>query len=407
MFNVIPEILYPLLSILLPFLLLFTGSSCASLDYAGKARAAQEGEGYTGLCEVYEDYFPIGAAVYSYELDDPRLVGFIKKNFSSITPEWELKQSSYQKRDPVDGTELDAWGAGTIVPDWQLLPPGDPDYRFRGMDRLAQFARDNGLKLRGHTLIWPVQDVWMLWTDNTKTQLTDKATLFARMEAYIGFIMGKYGDVIDVWDVVNEPFHHARAYSVKRTWYWDIAGEEFVTKAFEFAAKYADAKDILVVNETFVEGNAAKTDNMFSCVERWLKQGVRIDAIGTQGHMGTVSTLPFDPNFCAVDKLAKRCRALGVKLEYTEIDIKIFEIDRQRTAATPPKWLERWQVFKYKKFFEALRRNKDVVSGATFWGLDDAHSVITYGDNGPKGDWPMLFDRNGLPKQNFFAVCDF
>ncbi|MCL2300034.1 MAG: endo-1,4-beta-xylanase [Firmicutes bacterium] len=406
MYSVVPELLYKILSFFLPCILFFSGASRASLDYAASLTDSQAG--YTGLCEAYAGYFPIGAAVYSYELDDPRLEAFILKNFNMITPEWELKQSSYQKRDPADGRELDVWAADTVVPDWQLLQPGDPDYRFRGMDRLAEFALAHGLKIRGHTLIWPVQDVWMLWTDNTKTQLTDKETLFARMDAYIGFIMGKYGGVVDVWDVVNEPFHYNRTWQLKQdTDYYRIAGEAFVTKAFELAAKYADANDVLMVNETFVEGNAAKTDNMFCCVERWRKQGVRIDGIATQGHMGTVSTLPFDPEFRAVDTLAKRCRKLGVKLEYTEIDIKIFEIDRQRTAGAPPDWLETWQIFKYKKFFEALRRNKDVVIGATFWGLDDAHSVITYGENGPKGDWPMLFGRDGLPKQNFFAVCDF
>jgi len=287
------------------------------------------------------------------------------------------------------------------------LNPEDGVWNWEPMDRLADFARENNLQLRGHTLIWPVQDVWMLWTDTTRTQLVDKATLFDRMDKYIETVMGRYGDVIDVWDVVNEPFHYDRTQELKEeTNYFKIAGEEFATKAFEIAAKYADENDILMVNETFVEGNAAKTDNMFKCVERWLKQGVRIDGIGTQGHMGTVSTLPFDPNFCVIDNLAKRCRALGVKLEYTEIDIKIFEIDRQRTVESPPEWLAKWQIFKYRKFFEALRRNQDVVIGATFWGLDDAHTVINYNYNEYK-DWPMLFDRNGQPKQNFFAVCDF
>ena len=403
MFNVIPEILYKILSVFLPAILFFSGTSPAALDYS--AQLVDNQADYTGLYHFYEEYFPIGAAVYSHELDNPDLVAFIKKNFNSITPEWELKQSSYQKRDAL-GNELDAWNADTIVPDWQLLAPENPDYRLGGMDRLADFAREHGLQLRGHTLIWPVQDVWILWTDNTKTQLTDKETLFARMDAYIAFMMGKYGDVIDVWDVVNEPFHHAWFYRIKRTWYWDIAGEEFITKAFEFADNYADENDILMVNETFVEGNNAKIHNMFSSVERWKKQGVRIDGIGSQGHMGTVSTKPFDPNFRIVDRLAKRCRKLGVVFEYTEIDIKIFEINRQRTVETPPEWLETWQTFKYKKFFEALRRNKDVVIGATFWGLDDAHTVINYNDNVFK-DWPMLFDRTSLPKQCFFAVCDF
>jgi len=393
MFNVIPEMLYKLLSLIFPLILIFGGSSTAALDYAAKVAEVQAGADYTGLREVYEGYFPVGAAVYSYELDDPRLVDFILKNFDTIVPEWELKQHYLcdNQGDP------DRWG--------EINPA-----HLATMDRLADFARENGLKMRGHTLIWPVSDTWMLFTDATQTTLVSKEVLFERMEAYIAFIMLRYRDVIDIWDVVNEPFHYNWFAQLKEeTKIYQIAGEEFVTKAFEFAAKYAKPGDMLMVNETFVEGNAAKTSNMFKCVERWLKQGVRIDGIGTQGHMGTVSTLTFDPNFNAVDDLAKRCRKLGIKLEYTEIDIKVFEIDRQRTAPyeAPPDWLSAWQIFKYQKFFEALRRNKDVVIGATFWGLDDAHSVITYGENGPKNDWPMLFDRNSSPKQNFFAVCDF
>jgi len=388
MFNVIPEILYKLLSLIFPLILFFGGGSVAALDYSDKLVENQAD--YAGLREAYAGIFPVGAAVYSHQLDNPRLVDFILKNFDTITPEWELKQHYLTDH----RGDLSKWG--------QI----NEDH-LASMDRLAEFAFENNLKIRGHTLIWPVSNVWMYWTDASETTLVSKEVLFERMEEYIKFIMGRYGHVVDVWDVVNEPFHYNWFAQLKEeTNIYKIAGEEFATKAFEFAAKYAKPGDILMVNETFVEGNAAKTANMFNCVERWLKQGVRIDGIGTQGHMGTVSTLTFDPNFRAVDDLAKRCRKLGVVLEYTEIDIKIWEIDRQRTVEAPPQWLETWQIFKYQKFFEALRRNSDVVIGATFWGLDDANTVINYNDN-PYKDWPMLFDRNGLPKQNFFAVCDF
>ena len=399
MFNVIPEILYPLLRLVLPFLLLFTGTSYAALDYS--AQLVETQEAYTGLSEVYQDYFPIGAAVMSWQLDDPDLVDFILKNFKVITPEYELKEHYL-----MDNSQNPAnWGNF------------NPDH-LACMDRLAAFAQEHGLKIHGHTLVWPVAETWMLWTDVTQTTLVSKEVFLQRLDEYIGFIMMRYGDesgpygkVIDVWDVVNEPFHYDRKWELKQeTKIFQICGEDFAKKAFEFAAKYAKEDDILMVNETFVEGNVAKTNNMFNCVARWKSQGLRIDAVGSQGHMGTVSTKPFDPNFCVIDDLAKRCRDLNIKLGYTEIDIKVWEIDRQKTVPyeTPPKWLETWQIFKYQKFFEAMRRNKDVMTGATFWGLDDAHSVITYGPEGTlKNDWPLLFDRNGLPKQSFFAVCDF
>ena len=394
MFNVIPEILYKLLSLLLPIFLCVSGSSYASLDYSAEAAAVREGADYTGLCEAYEDYFPVGAALNHWEFDNPETVAFIKKNFNMLVPEWQMKQIALNPHAP-----------GTPCPYPNMIC--DDGWHFELMDPYAEFARETGVRLRGHTLVWPVMDCWILWTDDTHTQLVDKETLFARMETYIKTVMERYGDVIDVWDVVNEPFHYNWFAQLKEeTDYFKIAGEEFIIKAFEYADKYSDANDILMVNETFVEGNAAKTSNMFCCVERWLKQGVRIDGVGSQGHMGTVSTLPFDPTFTAVDDLAKRCRKLGIKLEYTEIDVKVYEIARQRTAEIP-EYLQAWQTNKYQQFFKALRRNSDVIIGATFWGLDDAHSVINYDTPEETWDWPMLFDKEGLPKQNFFAVCDF
>ena len=375
MFNVIPELLYKVLSLLLPLMLCLSGNTSASLDYSNKLGDPS----YPGLAAVYEDYFPIGAAVYSHELSDPNLVDFIKKNYNSITPEWELKQSS--------------------------LNPEEGVWNFDGMDALANFARTNNLRLRGHTLMWPVQDTWMLWTDAGKTTLVSKEVLFERMEAFIKTVMARYGDVIDIWDVVNEPFHYDKSQELKEeTNYFKIAGEEFVTKAFELADKYSDENDVLMVNETFVLGNSGKTNNLLNCVTRWKQQGVRIDGIGLQGHMGTISTVLFDPNFNCLNDIVKTAKGLGMKVEITELDIKIYEIARQRTTDAPPKWLELWQINKYKTFFRELRENKDTIIGVTFWGLDDAHSVITYDG---KKDWPMLFDVNGMPKQNFYAACDF
>jgi len=393
MVNFAPNFFYRIACLCFSLYLSLSGSTLASLDYSDRLGDPD----YTGLCEVYGDYFPIGAAVYSHELDDPRLVDFILKNFNSITPEWELKQVSLNPH----------------APDAPCTSPHETcvdGWHFEGMDRLANFARDNDLQVRGHTLIWPVSEgVWMLYTDETKTTLVDKETLFARMEEYIKTVMQRYGDVIGVWDVVNEPFHYNWFAKLKEeTNIYKIAGEEFVVKAFEYADKYSKDGDILLVNETFVEGSNAKTYNLFSSVEKWLKQGVRIDGIGTQGHMGTISTVPFDANMKVVDDLAARCRKLGIKLEYTEVDIKLYEKQEQREEEVP-EWLAVWQINKYKKFFEALRRNRDTIIGVTFWGLDDAHSVINYDAiyNGRIPDAPMLFDMNGMPKQNFYAVCDF
>lgn len=178
-------------------------------------------------------------------------------------------------------------------------------------------------------------------------------------------------------------------------------------KSFEIATKYCDDDDRLFVNDTFVLGNKAKTENLFKTVEQLQKKGIKIDGVGIQGHMGTLSTTTFDVNFKALNKIADRCRKLGVKLEVTELDMKAYENETMREP-TLPQWLEVWQINKYQCLFRELRDNKDVVTSVTFWGVDDAHNAIISGAKpGKDVEFPMLFDVNSMPKQSFYAVCDF
>ncbi len=379
MYDFLPGFMYKIMSFLLPIAMIFAGIDKSTLDY--KDRLGDEN--YEGIASAYEDYFDIGAAVYSGEFYEEGIPEFITKNFNSLTPEFELKQHSLN---PAEGV-------------WDFAP----------MDKIADFARENNIKLRGHCLIWPVSETWMYFEDAEKTQLVSKEKLYARMDTFMKTVMERYRDVVDSWDVVNEPFQYDRSSQLKENIpVFKIAGEDYMRESFKLAAKYAGDDDLLFVNETFVLGNKAKTDNMFSVVEKLKKEGIRIDGVGIQGHMGTVSTLPFDFNFKALSKIIERCKKLGIKLEVTEMDIKIYENERQRTEELP-EWLETWQMIKYKNFFKVCRDNKDTVNGITFWGLDDAHTVIVYGtsEGNIRKEWPMLFDVNGMPKQNFFAVTEF
>ena len=85
----IPVTFYKFMSLFLPLILMLSGTTPARLDYSGRLGDPE----YTGLYDVYEDYFPIGAAINPPELDpdnpdSPRLIAHILKNFNSISPEW-------------------------------------------------------------------------------------------------------------------------------------------------------------------------------------------------------------------------------------------------------------------------------------------------------------------------------
>ena len=97
-------------------------------------------------------------------------------------------------------------------------------------------AKRNGIKLRGHTLIWHNQiGSWMCRDENGK--LLSKEEFYANMKHHIQAIVSRYKDVVFCWDVVNEavadsPVAPGRP-ELRDSPMYKIAGEEFIYKAFE------------------------------------------------------------------------------------------------------------------------------------------------------------------------------
>ncbi len=372
MFKYIPNLFYFVMKLALPIVLLVTGTSQAAID----KYAAQVGtEDYVGLQEVYKDHFRIGTAMNSGWLGEGQeeLEEFLLKNYSSFTLANEIKIPTY------------------------YTAPGE--FNTTGADIIADYCRENNMKLRGHTLIWPTLYTWLPY--NEDGSLVSKEVLYARMREYIEHVMTRYGDIIDEWDVVNEVFHYNPTPEFKD--YNDmftIAGSECVKMAFIIAKDYADENDKFFVNETKVLSNKSKEMHLFKYLEQWKKEGLKIDGVGLQCHLQAIST---SETADRLQKILDRCRKLGLEVQLTEFEMSAYVADEADQPAfdSLPKWIETWQANKFQRFFKVLRDNDDIVSSVTFWGYAD-------GTNGVKReDWPFLFDKNCKPKTNFFAVCDF
>jgi endo-1,4-beta-xylanase len=366
------NLFFKILSFFMPLVLALSGTSPAELDYSDKLG----NEEYTGLYEVYEDYFPIGSAIGPDTLDDPAAVEFILKNYNSLTFENAIKQ-------PV-------------------IAPSEGVWDFSGADKIADFAREHGLKLRGHTLLWgdEAANNWMLYDANGNT--VSKELFYERLREHMRVIITRYDDVVDDWDVVNEACYWDATRQFKDNAIYRLCGAEYLEKAFAFASEFVGENDKLILNETKVTGNKAKEDNLYKTVKTLLEKGVRIDGVGFQCH---VDTLTFSETPKSLDAAIKRFAAMGVKVQITEMDMTVYTFDAQPAYSPLPGWVETFQIKRYKEFFEVFRNNKDVISSVTFWGIDDAHSYLV-SKNG-REDWGLLFDKNSNPKQSFYAVCDF
>ncbi len=146
----------------------------------------------------------------------------------------------------------------------------------------------------------------------------------------------------------------------------------------------------------------AKSDRIYRLLKDLLEQGVPVHGVGIQGHWDISY-----PSANQVEAAIRKYASLGLEVQITELDISVFPwSDRGHLRAAPKNRL-RTQAQRYRELFEVFRRNKDVVTGVTFWGVADDR---TWKDNFPvrgRKDWPLVFDEEHQPKAAFWEIVNF
>ncbi len=188
------------------------------------------------LHEAFNQRFRIGAAVNPTTLNTQSEL--LKHHFNSITAENEMKFENLQ---PVEGK-----------------------YTFAVADRLVDFATANGMGVRGHTLVWHNQTPqWMF--ENRDGSAADRETLLERMQAHIETVVSRYKGIIYAWDVVNEAVSDKSEELLRPSKWLDIAGEDFIAKAFEYAHA-ADSNALLFYND-YNESIPEKREKIYTLVK--------------------------------------------------------------------------------------------------------------------------------------------
>ena len=287
---------------------------------------------------------------------------------------------------------------------WSLIHPAREAYDFAAADQIVAFAEDQGMQVRGHTLVWHNQlPDWLTSATWTRTELID--VLRDHIHTVVGHFRDEYPGVVTQWDVVNEAF---RADGSRRPTIWQqVIGDDYIELAFRFAREadpdaelfYSDyydhafmAADSIVNGQPSGQGaNAAvascsavpKCVSVRDHVAELLDGGVPVDGIGFQAHI--FGTQPTD--YAAFGSWVE---PLGLQWAITELDVALGGGDGDDTARLED------QGRAFAKVLDACL-GSPACDTVVLWGVSDADSWLP-GVSGGFLDHGLLYDHGYAPK---------
>lgn len=188
--------------------------------------------------------------------------------------------------------------------------------QFAGGDETRDFARANGMRLRGTTLVWHRgMPAWAL------AEITPSRAE-RLMRDWIGRIAGRYRGEIESWDTVNEIIdtRGGRPDGLRRTPWLQALGPGYVDLAFGLLRE-ADPRAAGLWNEEDVclgaDWMEARRNAVLRNLETFLRRGVPIRRFGLQAHLN--SLLPVDE--AALRRFLSRIAGMGLAIELTELDV--------------------------------------------------------------------------------------
>ncbi len=328
--------------------------------------------------QTLSDFFPVGAGgVGSLEISGVH-GDLLKKHFNSITSGNDMK--------------------------WDATEPSEGNFTFGNADAQVAFAQANGIKVRGHTLLWHNQIPAWVFTDPT-TGATMQPTpanhdlLLQRLANHIRGVVPHFGDKVYAWDVVNEVIDESQPDCMRRSAWYTVTGTDFLDTAFRTAREVAP--DALLFINDFNTTIPNKRQCLFTVVSAMLARGLPVDGVGHQMH----DNLEF-PSAQSMSDTLDLFATLGVTQHVTEMDVSIYTGSNNTPIANydeipADRFLT--QARHYRDFFAVYKAHKDQLTSVTLWGLADDNSWLT---SSGRVNGPLLFDDQLKHKLAYTAVVD-
>ena len=334
----------------------------------------------TNIPSIYKtlsEFFPVGAEIDTTDLSGPH-AQLLTMHFDSIVSGNDMKWSS------VEDTK------GT--------------YTYGNADSEVGLAVCNGMKIRGHNLVWATgaQTPAYATGDGTNSP-ANQAVVTANIQEHIQSEVQHFGSNVYVWDVVNEPLDPSQPDCLAHGPFYNVLGKSYIDIALQAAREYAPAGTKLFINDY------STTDpNRLACLVQVVgdlrSRGIPLDGVGHEMH-NAINYPSTEAMVKAIDTVAEKFP--GIEQQITEMDMSVYNAGDTTSNYgndIPPSVLAE-QGWLYARYFEALRRLRGKLSAVTFWGFADDDTWL---DGFPvaRTDYPLPFDMGLQAKPAFWGIVD-
>lgn len=365
---------------------------------------------YSSLAKLAEKHgFKLGTVINYTQTQDMNYKNLVKYHFNSLTAGNEFKAYSL----------LDQQKS-------QKSADGMPVMNYEKADKIISFAKDNGIQMRGHVLVWHayMSDWFFREGYDAGKKYVSKAVMQKRLQYYIKDVIThfekKYPGVIYCWDVVNEAVSDSSSGDDKRNLrkdnqFYKILGSDYVEQAFLYAKDTVEelGSDIKLYYNDYNSFYASKRQaivNLAESINQYAKDAngnyrKLCDGIGMQGYIGGYGTqngCMNDANITDIKTSIEKYASLGLEVQVTEMAVRNYV----GTAKMKKKHAEF-----YKKLFQMFvginAGESKPLKAVCIWGwVDDP--TLTQGSYGYSMNGPYcgLFTELYAVKDSFRYVYD-
>jgi endo-1,4-beta-xylanase len=346
-------------------------------------------QGIPSIYQTLADYFPVGAAVDSSDLLGPH-EQLLVKHFNSI----------------VSGNDMK----------WQFTEPQEGQFTYTVADEEVALAQKNGMKVRGHNLVWAngsETPSWVFLEADGKTPLSasnpaDVQLLTQRIQNHIKNVVQHFGTAIYVWDVVNEPLDPSQSDCLAHGPFYQVLGPQYIDIALQAARDYAPPGTELFINDYSLT-NHDRLQCLIKLIRHLHRSNVPIDGVGHEMHTHIDYPSASDV-YWSFETLHRQFRWL--KQQVTELDMSVY-LSTDNTSnyganggSVPPSLIAE-QGWLYKDYFDVFKglAKQHKLEAVTLWGIADDDTWL---DSFPiaRLDEPLPFDQLLQAKPAYWGIVD-